>query len=160
MIPPSCGSHKINFDGSVVNNHDASGFVVRDEFDRPILAGARSLGLSLSMLQNVLLWETLFGRLGPGVSEISESRVTPSLWLIPFLAAVLFLGDIKYLASWFENISWSHIWREVNFVAYAIIYAGFHYSNLHVWDGPIPSSAHKALLFDCMQLSCTGGHSL
>ncbi|CAN6725829.1 unnamed protein product [Malus baccata var. baccata] len=38
------GNLKINFDGSVINNHVATGFVVRDENGRPILAGARNLG--------------------------------------------------------------------------------------------------------------------
>lgn len=49
--PPLKGNLKINFDGSVINNHD----VVRDENGRPIPAGARNLGeIIISMLLNVL----------------------------------------------------------------------------------------------------------
>ncbi|KAM1634923.1 hypothetical protein COP2_013221 [Malus domestica] len=60
-------------------------------------------------------------------------------------------AEERTLNSWqaLEDISWSHIFREVNFLE-TITDAGFRFQNLHVWDRSIPSGAYRALLFYCM----------
>lgn len=37
----------VNFDGSVRNSNAAAGFIVRNEHDDPVIAGAKSLGKTI-----------------------------------------------------------------------------------------------------------------
>lgn len=151
----------------MINNHIAADFVVRDEIGRPILAGARSLGENtINVAECVSLRDALWMTRSWGFRKIQiegESKLMIDSifgWCsIPWRLRLI-IQDIKILASWFENISWSHIFRETNFLADAIREVGFSYCNLHVWDKSIPSVAHRALLFDCMQTECTRSYFL
>ncbi|KAI5312445.1 hypothetical protein L3X38_041618 [Prunus dulcis] len=54
--PPPIGWIKINFDGSLMNSHASTGFVIRDSEGHVLIAGSNNIAKIPFMLRNVLLF--------------------------------------------------------------------------------------------------------
>ena len=158
---------KLNFDGSVLHNNQASaGFVIRDSQGTPILASAKDIGhSSVVVAEAMALREGLRQAICIGHSHIivegdsnilidSISGISPIPWRIKFL-----VQDIGRFASRCSQISFVHIWREANFVADAIAKAG-HSLNISVWENSLPLCAANAFHFDQLGCGCPRGSSL
>lgn len=70
------------------------------------------------------------------------------------------IEDIRWCAKSFQDIRWSHIFREANFVADALAFIGLNSSNLCICDACLPVDAHLAFQFECLGTGCVKGFSL
>ncbi|XP_061999450.1 uncharacterized protein LOC133716811 [Rosa rugosa] len=163
--PPPAGLFKLNFDGSVKGrNSAAAAFIIRDSNGRPILAGTRKIGVtSVPTAEGCALKDGLIQALCQNIKIIQVegdsllifnciNRACASPWRIRSL-----ISDIIWLAAKFEVISFSHIFREANFVADAITSTGHNLSHPKIWLGSIPDTASSALLLDSVNLGCPRG---
>lgn len=75
------------------------------------------------------------------IDTLNGAIVTP--WRIKFLVL-----DILHLTSQFLNISFHHIYREVNFVADSLANLGHSSSSSLSWNGCLPLSSGSAFQLD------------
>ncbi|XP_068323190.1 uncharacterized protein [Pyrus communis] len=153
--PPDVEYHKINFDGSVIGISAVVGFIIRYHNGHPLVPGARKLGHNtITVAEALIAKDALQLAKSRNLRKIKiegDSKIVIEailrkcnvLWRIRAI-----IEDLKWLASSFESISWNHIYREANFVAYAITSYGHGLENLHVWVGCTPLVVSNALLFD------------
>ncbi|XP_024190369.1 uncharacterized protein LOC112194352 [Rosa chinensis] len=166
--PPPVSFFKLNFDGSVkAHGKAAAGFIIRDSNGRPILAGARKLGVtSVPIAEGSALKDGLLQALRYNITKIQVegdslliinciNKVCATPWRIRSLIA-----DIICLVAKFEAVSFSHVFREANFVADLITSMGHDLSNPKIWFNSISSVASTALLLDSASLGCPRGFLL
>lgn len=153
---------KLNFAGYVLHSKVAAGFVIRNDSSSPIVAGATSLGDL-----NVLMAEAAGLRLGLiqarklGLQDIYVEGDFKLLIdcingssTIPWRIST-FVNDIKRLVHAFSFISFTHVFREANFVADAL--ANLGHSHDCIWINKIPLQAATVLLFDNCASGCPRG---
>ncbi|XP_024200511.1 uncharacterized protein LOC112203832 [Rosa chinensis] len=166
--PPLVSFFKLNFDGSVkAHDRAAAGFIIRDSNGRPILAGTRKLGVtSVPIAEGSALKDGLLQALRHNITKIQVegdslliinciNKVCATPWRIRSLIA-----DITCLVAKFEAASFSHVFREANFVADLITSMGHDLSNPKIWINSIPTVASTALLLDSASLGCPRGFML
>ncbi|XP_024156005.1 uncharacterized protein LOC112163988 [Rosa chinensis] len=165
--PPPENFVKLNFDGSVSSsNLAAAGFVIRNHFGDPIVAGSRSIGSSTiplaegTALKDGLLAAKRFNLdhiLVDGDSSLIINCVNlkcEAPWMLKSL-----LQDIASIANSFASISFSHVLREANFLAVAVTSMGSG-SSPRVWLQCLPILALRALYWDKFSFGCLRGFSL
>ncbi|XP_024171818.1 uncharacterized protein LOC112177794 [Rosa chinensis] len=158
--PPQEGSVKLNFDGSVDgSNMVAAGFVIRDHSGFPIVAGSRKIGFSsvsvaeCSALKDGLL-QALYSNLSKIYVEADSKLVIDCIKKIhapPWCLRHL-IRDIHIISSFFEDISFSYVPREANFVADAVTSLGHQAFEPTIWRNKLPLFASFA--FSLNQLGC------
>lgn len=67
--------------------------------------------------------------------------------------------DILKLASQCDQIRFSHVLREANFLADALAAVG-HVDGTQVWEHSLPSSTYQAFILDCSGVGRPRGSSL
>lgn len=137
-LPPP-GFHKLNFDGSKLKDGKAScGFVVRDNRGEVILAGAKALRSSLSIIQAEAwgLRKGVRAALGKGVSQViiegDNMAVIDSikkLWRIPWEIENI-ITDVARDLNQFSFVQVTHIFREANRAADFMASKGHFHSSL------------------------------
>ncbi|KAB2626098.1 ribonuclease H protein [Pyrus ussuriensis x Pyrus communis] len=158
---------KLNFDGSMVNQGATVGFMIRNEKGEPIIVGARFIGQNtISIVECLALRDSLWMAWSKGLScivvkgdlklviEFIRGAYSPP-WRLKSI-----LEEIRWLAGFFYDICWKHVFREVNFLVNAITSIGYSVADFHVWDRTLPLAARQACLFDCTQTECPKGFSL
>ncbi|XP_024200027.1 uncharacterized protein LOC112203270 [Rosa chinensis] len=165
--PPPENFVKLNFDGSDSSSIlAAAGFVIRNHCGDPIVAGSRSIGSSTvplaecTTLKDGLLAAKQFNMdhlLVEGDSSLiinCVNRKCEAPWMLKSL-----LKDIASIANSFATISFSHVFREVNFLADAVMSTGSG-SSPRVWLQCLPVFALRALYWDKFNFGCPRGFSL
>ena len=144
---------KINFDGSVSNSVAAGGFVARNGNCKPVLAGVMNFGsVSINVAEALALREALlWARRRNWIHVWVEGGACEVPWNLEPI-----IEDIRWCAKSFQDIRWSHIFREINFVADAAN-IGLKSSNLCIWDACLPMEALLAFRFDCNGFGCVRG---
>ncbi|XP_004298011.1 PREDICTED: uncharacterized protein LOC101296373 [Fragaria vesca subsp. vesca] len=165
-IPPATNWVKLNFDGSVSDASAAAGYILRNSNGNPLVAGARRLYSSnvpvseCLALKDGLLAAKLFNHkilLVEGDSLVINSLRDPANapWKIKPI-----LCDILHLAHWFENISFTHIFREANFMTDVFANTGHALQCPKIWVGSYRPQAFSAFQLDSSQTGCPRGFSL
>ncbi|PRQ39203.1 putative ribonuclease H-like domain-containing protein [Rosa chinensis] len=158
--PPQEGSVKLNFDGSVDgSNMAAARFVIRDHSGFPIVAGSRKIGFSsVPVAECSALKDGLLQALHSNLSKISvegDSKLVidciKKIHAPPWRLRPL-IRDIQIISSFFEDISFSHVPREANFVADPVTSLGHQAFEPTIWRNKLPLSASSAFSLD--QLGC------
>lgn len=137
--PPRDGFVKLNFNGSMINQNAAFGFVIRNENGTIIIIRAHCVGQNtISVAECLALHGGLWMENSRGFKRIIVEG--DSKLFIEFIYSVFnapwrlktILDDIRRLAGFFEDISWMHVFREANFLADAITSVHFSVNNFHV----------------------------
>ncbi|KAL6220373.1 hypothetical protein ACLB2K_008129 [Fragaria x ananassa] len=122
--PPPCFV-KINFDGSVVPNRGAAtGFIIYDHNDNPLIVGSRNIGnayvpvVECSALKDGLREACRFNHLKIQI----EGDLTLIINCIKGRCTVpwrikSFIGDIVANTRWCTSIFFDYVFREANFLA-------------------------------------------
>ncbi|KAM5547638.1 hypothetical protein ABKV19_001892 [Rosa sericea] len=167
-LPPSENKFKLNFDGSV--KHDrmaAAGFVIRNHAGSPVVAGTRKIGSTTVLVAECsALKDGLLHALHLNCSKIlvdgdsklvidCVNKISDPPWKICSL-----VRDIQGISSMFEEISFSHIPREANFVADAIASLGHQSSDAIIWRDKLPLSACSAFNLDQFSFGVVRGFVL
>lgn len=123
----------------------ASEFIIRKANGLHLFAAAKNLGLSEVLiagafaLRDGLQVAKFYGHskiLVEGDSKILIDNINEK-WAIPWHRKSL-VQDIKATANDFIFISFKHIYREANFVAYKITHLGHSVSSSSVWFNCLP----------------------
>ena len=166
--PPYDGFSKLNFDGSVIKDRSAStGFVIRDQQSHPIFAGSKRVPTDhVPTSEALALREGLYFALRRNICKIQvegDSKLIIDCVLkncsVPWRLKTL-VKDIRWLASQFQEIQFSHILREANFTADAIANIGHSSMAARCWDRCLSQSALPAFRFDLARLGCPRGFRL
>lgn len=159
---------KLNFDGSVVNQRAASGFVIRNDLGHPIIVAARGVGQStINVVEcDLVLRDGLRMAASRGFKRIIVERDSKLIieavcgsFQSPWRLRTI-LADIHCLADSFEDISWKHVFHEANFLADVVTSVRHSVDDSHVWDMTIQLEGHAAFRFDCNQTGCPRSFSL
>lgn len=123
MVLPKTPFVKIHFDGSVVNEVAARGFIIRNAQGNPIIAGVLNLGENTIFVADALaLREAMRLNKRKRLNHIivkGDSKLIIDVILYKWAPWRLrtIIDDIRSLATSFYFISWSHVFHEVNFFA-------------------------------------------
>ncbi|KAL6183128.1 hypothetical protein ACLB2K_044539 [Fragaria x ananassa] len=152
---------KLNFDGSVISTSGAVGFVIRDSFGVPLVAGARRLHIS-----SVPIAECCAVKDGlAAVKRFNFKSIVvegDSLLMINCVKNACevpwclksHVRDVIHVASEFDNISFVHVLREANFLAEALANLGHSLHASKIWLGALPPQAAQALQLDTVIIRC------
>lgn len=165
--PPDTNCLKINFDGSVKDMNAASGFIIRNEFGAPLLAGSRSVGpATVPMAEALALRDALIYAYQHGLSHIQvegDSKLIidciKNVCTTPWSLKAI-IRDIRQLAAQCAVTSWNHIFREANFAADAIATYGHNLANMYIWQNVVPPTARTALMYDSIASGCSRGFTI
>ncbi|KAL6211216.1 hypothetical protein ACLB2K_016443 [Fragaria x ananassa] len=152
---------KLNFYGSMMNSSAAAGFVIRNSSGDPLVAGPRGLHPSsvpvaeCHVLRDGLLAAKRFNHKNLVVESNSllVLKCVQGSSLVPWRIKSIVHG-IATLAKWFDNISFSHIFREMNFLADALADLGHSLTNPKIWCNTIPTQVSITLHLDVIQVGC------
>ncbi|VVA35847.1 PREDICTED: ribonuclease [Prunus dulcis] len=133
--PPPTGWIKVNSDGSLLNSHASTGFVIRDSEGHVLIAGSNNIGEnSINVAECVALRDGLAAALDRGWHRMIEGDsklVIDSIrgkvnlpWCIQQI-----IHDISALSSSVTSVQFQHVFREANFTADAVAKLGHGFSN-------------------------------
>ncbi|KAL6190587.1 hypothetical protein ACLB2K_036981 [Fragaria x ananassa] len=145
----------------------AAGYILRNSDGNSLVAGARRLySLNAHVLECLALKDGLLAAKrfnhknmlveGDLLLVISSLRdLANATWKIKPI-----LCDILHLAHWFDNISFTHIFREANFMTDALANTGHALQCPKIWVDSYPPQAFSTFQLDSSQTGCLGGFSL
>ncbi|XP_062005816.1 uncharacterized protein LOC133722997 [Rosa rugosa] len=158
---------KINFDGSISRDLAASGFIIRDHDGSPVIAATKYVGNSTTpVAEATTLRDSLIAAKDKGFTRLEvegDSKLVidavNGIVTLPWRLLKL-IEDIRTIATSFSQISFKHIYREVNFVADAIADLGHEAMSPMFWSDKVPREASRAVLFDVVNIDCPRGFFL
>ncbi|XP_024163770.1 uncharacterized protein LOC112170673 [Rosa chinensis] len=133
----------------------AAGFVIRNHAGSPVVAGTRKIGSTTILVADCsALKDGLLHALHLNYSKLlvegdsklvidCVNKISDPPWKICSL-----IRDIQGISRMFEEISFSHIPRETNFVGDAIASLGHQSSDVIIWRDKLPLSACSAINLD------------
>ncbi|XP_057249366.1 uncharacterized protein LOC130590821 [Beta vulgaris subsp. vulgaris] len=143
--PPPEGFCKLNFDGSKLGNGDAAlGFVIRNTEGEVLLAGAKSLGQYVSIVQAEAwaLHAGIKGALSLNIPKLvveGDNLVVINsmrhIWRVPWEISNI-LVDVGLDAALFSECRFCHCFREANRAADFMAKKAHSYSSLLYWFPP------------------------
>ncbi|XP_024195694.1 uncharacterized protein LOC112198822 [Rosa chinensis] len=145
----------------------AAGFVIRNHSGSPVVAGTRKIGSTTvlvaecSALKDGLLHAlhlNCSNMLVEGDSKLvidCVNKISDPPWKIRSL-----VRDIQDISSMFEEISFSHIPREANFVADTLASLGHQSLDAIIWRDKLPLLACSAFNLDQFNFGVVGGFVL
>ncbi|CAL8991586.1 unnamed protein product [Prunus brigantina] len=165
--PPPTGWIKVNFDGSLMNSHASTSFVIRDSEGHVLIAGFNNIGEnSINVAECVALRDGLAAALDRGWDQIViegdskfvidsiQGKANPP-WCIQQI-----IQDIWALSSSIASIRFQHVFREANFTADAVAKLDHGFSNQVLWELGLPLSVRTPFYFDLFGRSCPRGFVL
>ena len=149
------------------NNNAATDFVIRDADSTPLLAGTKKVGVNNILInEGLVLRDALQKVLENNIKKVkvegdskilinclNDSFSTP--WRLKKI-----VDDIKWLSSSFDEISFTHIPREVNFIADSLAKLGHTLNSSQTWNRCLPLPALSAFNFDTFSSGCLKRFSL
>ncbi|KAI5342021.1 hypothetical protein L3X38_009896 [Prunus dulcis] len=165
--PPPLDWIKVNFDGSVLGNLAATGFVICDWNGNVRLVGAKNSGqVSIIVAKCLALRDGLAHATHNGWRKIlveGDSKLiidcVNNMVSIPWSISIL-VQDIWVLSSYCEEISFQHIFREANFTADVVASLGHNLAPSRLWDRGLPLSCSVPFYFDLVGPACPRGFQL
>ncbi|XP_048502774.1 uncharacterized protein LOC125498586 [Beta vulgaris subsp. vulgaris] len=145
LFAPPSNYCKLNFDGSKISNGNASlGFIIRNNSGEVLLAGAKSLGPHISILQAEAwaLREGVKGAISLDISNIiikgDNLAVVNSMkndWRIPWEISNI-VKDAGVATRWFQDCQFRHCFRKANKAADFMARKAHAYPSLLYWFPP------------------------
>ncbi|XP_057251818.1 uncharacterized protein LOC125498490 [Beta vulgaris subsp. vulgaris] len=144
-IPPIGNFYKLNFDGSKDSTgNSALGFVIRDSKGEVLLAGAKSLGPHISIVQ-AEAWALSEGIKGAISLDISHLVVEgdnlavinsmKNVWRIPWEISNI-ISDVGVDVRFFVECQFRHCFREANQAVDFMANKAHHHQSLLYWFSP------------------------
>ncbi|CAL8120424.1 unnamed protein product [Prunus armeniaca] len=164
---PPTGWIKVNFDGSLMNSHASTSFIIRDCEGHVLVAGSNNIGEnSINVVECIALCDGLAAALDRGWDQIvieGDSKLVIDSILAkanPPWCIQQIIQDIWALSSSVASIRFQHIFREANFTADAVAKLGHGLSNQVLWEHRLPLSVRTPFYFDLFRCSCPRGFFL
>ncbi|XP_004298099.1 PREDICTED: uncharacterized protein LOC101307008 [Fragaria vesca subsp. vesca] len=150
-----------------MSSYAAGGFIFRNPLGSPLAAAAFNFGsTTVPVAKALALRNGLIDAKRRGFKKVEvegDSKLVINVIngvSAPPWRLLKLCQDIKSLRSSFEFISFKHVFKEANFVAYAIANFDHRLDNSCVWEECVPPDAVLALTFDSVNSWCTRGTSI